>query len=148
LRATEAAAAVRRFEPYIRETLVDQEVDRRLRILEIVPGARQIVAFTKRFRDGGLNVGERSDACGLFGRLGSYLPERGVVRVDNQPPQGVLRVAVDRVGADQVLAPLRYFSIGLHEIERRYQTGGHPRLRLSRELLREIERPLLHDDVR
>ena len=49
--------------------------------------------------------------------------------------------------ANQVLAPLRDFGFRLHEIERRDLAGVDADPVLPRELLRELERALLHGDV-
>ena len=51
------------------------------------------------------------------------------------------------LGLNQVLAPLRDLGLRLHEIERRNLTGIDANLVLPRELLRELERALLHGDV-
>ena len=83
----------------------------------------------------------------LLDRLDADPPERDVGRIHDQPAQRVFGVGRHGIGADQVLAPLRDFGFGLHEIERRDLAGIDPHLVFARQLLRQLERPLLHRHV-
>ena len=112
------------------------------------PRAREVVASLERVRDGRVDVGQRTAAGRLFDRVDARPPERRVGRIHDQPPQTILRVPGGRVGANQVLAPLRDLGFRLDEIERRNLPGVDADLVLPRELLRELERSLLHGDVR
>ena len=75
-------------------------------------------------------------------------PERRVGRIHDQPSQAILCVGGRRVGANQVLAPLRDLGFRLHQIERRDLPGVDTDLVLACELLRELERALLNGDIR
>ena len=59
LRAAEAVAAVRRFEPHVGQPLVVEEVDRRPRILQLVARAREVVPLAERLRDRRVHIGKR-----------------------------------------------------------------------------------------
>ena len=127
---------------------LDEELHVRARVFQIVTGAREIVPIGQRPGDGRVHVGRRARRRGLVDRIEPHPPERGVVRIHDQPAQRVLRVLGRGPCANQILAPLRDFGLRLDEIERRNLPGVDADLVLARELPRQIERSLLNGDVR
>ena len=70
-------------------------------------GAREVVAPAQRVRHGRVHVRQRTAARRLIDRVEAHPPERRVGGIHDQPPQPILRILGRRVGANQVLAPLR-----------------------------------------
>ena len=110
-------------------------------------GAREIGAAAQRLCDRGVRVGQRRRVGRRVDRIERVAPERRVGRIHDQPAQTIFGVSRRRARLNQVLAALRDFGLRLDEIERRDLAGIHADPVLARELLRELERPLLHADV-
>src|SRR5206468_7325004 len=65
LPAAQTAAAIRRLEADVRQTLIAEKVDVGLRVLEIDRRASEIVAAVERLRDSRIDVGRRLELLGL-----------------------------------------------------------------------------------
>ena len=70
----------------------------------------------------------------------------GALRIDDENPQLILRLADLRLRDDQALAPLRDFGPRRHEIERRRLPDVNARPVVALQLLRQLERSLLDRD--
>ena len=95
-----------------------------------------------------------STSTGALSLVGASMGSRwtcqndDVGRVHDQPAQRVLGIPGGGLRANQVLLAIRDFGLRLDEIERRRLADADARLVLAHEILREIERALLHGDVR